>query len=885
MVFASFTLLLGYLYGAPILYGGKTIPVAATTALAFLLLGLAVLARLQPDSIPNRYFLGPSVNCRLVRVFVPLVLFVALLQEIVGRIASVFMEVNDAVLSALIAASTVALAVLATSKAASIVGGAIDRANSSFRESEERFRMLIRAAGSVIICMDTNFRIEEFNNEAEKLYGLEREEALGRNYLELVFRKEMREIVTVEARKVLEGYPTRGFESRVTTPDGEEHGLLWNVDLLEATDGRPKALVAVGMDVTKRKKAEEALCASEAQLSNALTIAHLGHWEYDVAKDLFRFNDHFYKIFRTTVEQVGGYTMSSSDYARRFLHPDDARFVGDEIRKSIETPDPHFSRQLEHRIIYADGEVGYITVRYFVVKDELGRTVRTYGVNQDITERKIAEDRLRESQEAYHLLVDLSPDGIVAQSDGKIIIANKAAADLLGADGPEELVGRSVMDFVHPDYLETVEGRIEQMALGKPQPLIEEKFIRLDGIPVDVEVAAAPVQHKDKKMSQAIFRDISSRKKAQEAQRRLAAAVEQAAEIIEITDAKGTIIYVNPAFEKVTGYSREEAIGKDPRILKSGLHEDGFYKHLWETITAGAVWSGHIVNRKKDGTLFEEEATISPIKDDSGAIVNFVSVQRDVTREVSLQKQLVQAQKMEAIGTLAGGIAHDFNNLLQVTLGYTELLLQGRNETDPEYEDLMKVLQATTNGAELVKRLLTFSRKVEPKPAPLDLNQQVLQVERLLRRTIPKMIDIGLDLSGDLAPVNADPTQMEQVLMNLAVNARDAMPDGGKLTIRTQSVTVDDEDCGLNVGARPGKCVLLSVSDTGHGMDRQTLRTHIRAILHDERARQGNRPWIGDGIWNRSTAWRIHQVRESNRPWRYFQSVAPGHDAGGSRGQ
>ena len=231
---------------------------------------------------------------------------------------------------------------------------------------------------------------------------------------------------------------------------------------------------------------------------------------------------------------------------------------------------------------------------------------------------------------------------------------------------------------------------------------------------------------------------------------------------------------------------------------------------MWDTLTEGKVWTGHITNKKRDGTLFEEDASISPVKDDSGQITNYVAVKRDVTREVSLQKQLLHAQKMEAIGTLAGGIAHDFNNLLQVTLGYSELLLAEKKEEDPEYSDLSKILQSARNGAELVQRLLTFSRKVEPKPIPLNLNRRILQVEKLLRRTIPKMIDIQMDLSDDLAKVYADPTQIEQILMNLAVNARDAMPDRGKLTVGTKNVTLDDEYCRVHAEAKPGEYVLLN---------------------------------------------------------------------------
>ena len=179
------------------------------------------------------------------------------------------------------------------------------------------------------------------------------------------------------------------------------------------------------------------------------------------------------------------------------------------------------------------------------------------------------------------------------------------------------------------------------------------------------------------------FLDITQRKKSELARRRLATAVEQAEEAIMITDLAGTIQYVNPAFEKMTGYSKDEALGKNPRILKSGKQDQEFYRNLWSTVTQGKVWRGRFVNRRKDGTFYREDATISPVRDRSGGIVNFVAVKRDVTQELSLQKQLLQAQKMEAIGTLAGGIAHDFNNLLTVVMGFSELLLAEKDQEAP----------------------------------------------------------------------------------------------------------------------------------------------------------------------------------------------------------
>lgn len=206
--------------------------------------------------------------------------------------------------------------------------------------------------------------------------------------------------------------------------------------------------------------------------------------------------------------------------------------------------------------------------------------------------------------------------------------------------------------------------------------------------------------------------------------------------------------------------------------------------------------------------------------------MNFVAVKRDVTETLDLSKQLLQAQKMEAIGTLAGGIAHDFNNILQITLGFSEILLADKDETDEEYADLQKIAQAAHNGADLVQRLLTFSRKVEPKPQPVRLNRQIGQLEKLLGRTIPKMISIKLNLDGDLYTINADPSQMEQIIMNLALNARDAMPDGGELQVRTENVALDEDFCRAHPEVQPGKYAMLEVADTGQGMDNETLQ-HI----------------------------------------------------------
>ncbi len=314
--------------------------------------------------------------------------------------------------------------------------------------------------------------------------------------------------------------------------------------------------------------------------------------------------------------------------------------------------------------------------------------------------------------------------------------------------------------------------------------------------------------------------DITDRKNAEEELIRLATAIEQSDESVMITDSRGAIVYVNPAFERTSGYSKEAAYGRNPRMLKSGEHGPEFYQVMWATLLNGNTWSGHLINRTKNGDIYEEEATISPVKNEQGEIVNYVAVKRDVTQEALLERQLREAQKMQAIGTLTGGIAHDFNNLLQIIAGNSELLLMDTPPTALGHGELEAIHTAAKRGSDLVKRMLTFGRRVEAKLEPMDLNDEIRQVERLLYRTIPKMIETELELAEDLKLINGDISQIEQVLVNLALNSRDAMPDGGRLLIETGNANLDEAYCRLNPSAKPGEYVLLAVSDTGCGMEK-----------------------------------------------------------------
>jgi len=319
------------------------------------------------------------------------------------------------------------------------------------------------------------------------------------------------------------------------------------------------------------------------------------------------------------------------------------------------------------------------------------------------------------------------------------------------------------------------------------------------------------------------FRDITVRRTVEEAHARLAMAVEQAAETIMITDPDGTIIYANPAFEKISGFTRAETLGHNPRILKSGKQTADFYRQMWATLASGHVWKGNFINKRKDGSLYEEDATISPVCNGDGKICNYVAVKHDVTREVQLKRQLLEVQKMEAVGRLAGGVAHDFNNLLTVIMGYTELCRGILPAEHPGRVWLDKIINSSKRSAALTHQLLAFARRQVIAPRILDLNVTVEGMLSLLRQMIGEDVQLVWLPSGKPETITFDSSQIDQILVNLCVNARDAITGVGKITIKTANITMDPATCANLSGAVPGEYVLLTVYDDGRGMAKDVL--------------------------------------------------------------
>jgi two-component system cell cycle sensor histidine kinase/response regulator CckA len=303
-------------------------------------------------------------------------------------------------------------------------------------------------------------------------------------------------------------------------------------------------------------------------------------------------------------------------------------------------------------------------------------------------------------------------------------------------------------------------------------------------------------------------------------------AVEQSRDLVMITNSAGAIEYVNPAFESLTGYSRQEVMGQTLGILKSDQEPGELYEEMWDTVLSGNVFRGIVMDRKKNGETFIAEKVMTPMVDERGQITHFISTARDITDRRKLEAELQQVHKMDALGQLAGGVAHDFNNLLMVISAYAELTLDALGVKDPLRQNVGEILTASRRAADLTRQLLAFGRKQMQSLQVLDLNATIGEVSRMLPRLIGEDIQLTFIPDASLGRVKADPMQIEQVVMNLAANARDAMPRGGKLTIETANMHLDDEYLQRRAVVPRGDYVLIAVTDSGVGIASEHL-AHI----------------------------------------------------------
>jgi PAS domain S-box-containing protein/putative nucleotidyltransferase with HDIG domain len=532
-----------------------------------------------------------------------------------------------------------------------MAGTAIDitehkRAEEALRESETRFRTLFEGIPDSILVHDDEGKILHVNEIGAQRLEWSPKDLVGRN---------LREIVTPEnavsiADHIRETHKVGWCRFETTYVSRSGWQIMAEVNERAIKFGEVKAILSVAHDITERKQVEEALRTSEAQLSNAMEIAKLGYWEYDVAEDIFTFNDHFYEIFRTTAEKVGGYKMSSEQYAKQFIHPDDISVVGIEIRKAIETTDQNFSRQLDHRIIYADGEIGYIAVRFFIVKDSHGRTVKTYGANQDITERKKAEEALKQSEASYHDLFNLISDAVyvIDQESGRVLDVNEAACKMYGYTREEWLKMKNTDVSTEP-------AETQKATKKTPEAIPIRYHKKKDGSVFPLEMTLNTFDLKGRKTIIATARDITERKQMEEELRQTEERFRRVVETMKVglgaIDENGVLTYVNEYLAKMLGYSMDEMIGRSTLDFYFDEESSKAQKEIFAKRMTGMQDSTpyEVTWRKKDGEKVYSILSPTPHFDADGRYTGSFAIHTDITgrkqTEEALQRSYEQLRE------------------------------------------------------------------------------------------------------------------------------------------------------------------------------------------------------------------------------------------------
>ena len=453
-----------------------------------------------------------------------------------------------------------------------------------------------------------------------------------------------------------------------------------------------------------------------------------------------------------------------------------------------------------------------------------GGGIATFLIAKWVLILKEKKFKISEAEKSYNYLFESAPDGIdVLDKNGNILDCNGLELSLTGYT-KEELIGKHFTEIMSEKSVKLFNQRFSALkSLHKYEGRIG--LLCKNGKNIDIWRKAVPLVDSAGNFKGVLGfnRDITDLKNIEKKQRRLAIAVEQAGETIVITDDEANIQYANPAFEQTTGYLREDAMGRNPRMLQSSKHDKKFYRNMWNILTNGKTWKGHFINKKKDGKIYHEEATISPVIDDNGKIVNYIAVKRDITNELELKAQLAHNQRIEIIGTLAGGIAHDFNNILSPILGYSEMAIMDVPENSKLSKNLHAILAAATRASDLVKQILTFSRQKILELRPLEIQPVIKEALRLLRASLPTTIEIIQRIDNDCGLIMADASQLHQVIMNLCTNAFHAMEDtGGRIELDLNRVELTSDDLnGMHI--EPGLYICLGVADNGRGMEKEII--------------------------------------------------------------
>ena len=690
----------------------------------------------------------------------------------------------------------------------------IKQAQQALEQSEQRYRGVVEDQAELISRFRFDGTLTWVNEFAAQYAGQSLEELVGRSFLEFLSPEEQKK-VREDLRKITVENPVVETTQSVVLPSGETRWLQWRSRGIFDEQGAVVEFQGVGRDITEQKQAEEALRESEKRLQLAMESATEGVWEWDFSTGLVTFD----AVALRMIGYEADFSPRSAEWWFEQLHADDRSAVEKAFTAFVSGETPKYG--IEFRLAKKGGDYVWVASTARILRlDEEGKPLLVVGIHRDITERKQAEEALRKSESLFQAMLTAIPDMIsIHDTESNVVYSNWNGFAAIPSE--RRILGEKCyrlyrgLDKICPDC------RTKQVIRTR-KSFTEEVELPEGGW---FELNVVPILDADGNCELTVewVRDITERKFAEAEHERLNKAIEQSNEVIVITDVEGRIQYVNPAFKTISGYDPDEVKGCNPRILKSGKQSRAFYCELWKIISSGKTWKGKIVNKRKDGSLYTEEATISPVFNADGEIVNYVAVKRDVSEQLRLEAQLLQSQKMESVGRLAGGVAHDFNNMLSVIIGHADMMLDEMEPDQQFYNDLMEIKKAGVRSADLTRQLLAFARRQTVTPKVIDLDKTVSGMLNMLKRLIGEHIEMSWVPGWEVWPVKIDPSQVDQILVNLCVNARDAITGVGRVTIETGNTVLDEEYCRAHAGFVPGEYVKLSVSDNGIGMDSETV--------------------------------------------------------------
>jgi len=658
------------------------------------------------------------------------------------------------------------------------------------------------------------------NAAAAQSVGKPAEEVLGKDDTALYSPEDAR-MVMANDRLVMESDSSQTFENVLVAQGTSRTFEATKVPYRDAS-GQVLGVIGISRDVTQRKRAEEATRQSQALLRIAGRVARLGGWSLDLATRQVKWSDEICTIH----EVPAGYQPTLEDAIR--FYPSEYREQVAEIVERCALEGASFDLEME--LITAKGRRIWVRSIGEAVRNHEGRIVGLQGAFQDISDRKRSEEEQRRLAERLIAAQAVAKMGSwetdlatleVTWSDETFRIFEKDPASF-------QPTHSKFLQLVHPEDRAAVDRAFHESHSQHAPQSIEHRLRMPDGGIKFVEERWQVIFDEYDKPVRVLgtCQDSTDRKQAEVALRLRDQAIQEVSQGIVITDPKqpdNPIIYASAGVERITGYRSEEIVGRNCRIFQGKDTDRDQIQKLRQAITAGQSCAVEILNYRKDGTSFWNAMSVNPVRDSKGAISYFVGVQNDITDRKELESQLRQSQKMEAIGRLAGGVAHDFNNLLTIITGYSELLLARPDMAGDVRESIASISQAGERAAGLTRQLLGFSRQSLLQPKVLDLNGVITETGKMLRRLIGEDILFTTVLDPKLNPVKVDPGQLDQVLMNLAVNARDAMPTGGKLKIETANVLISEEFAATHVDLKAGRYVLLAMTDTGCGMPPDVL--------------------------------------------------------------